>query len=218
MRTTDHHGRGVSGRHRVGQRGNYGFTPGWRPSGTVAADTPASDGERAVAAASGHAPAGRDRVRDVEERGDGPGASADHPPSYEWLLLVPAAATLLGVAVGAVFGFGVFDPGQPGDVSLLPYLVLVPYFLAGLAGTLWLLEDAERLAAADADWQPNAWLYVFAGALALEAVVAVPVVRGEVTTGVVPYLAGGFVLAALLSSVVVGPVYLLQRRRALGAP
>ncbi|MFB6270859.1 MAG: hypothetical protein ABEH83_13015, partial [Halobacterium sp.] len=204
MRTTDNHdGSGVSGRTRVAQHDTQGLDPGrLRRIAALATDTSASDGERAVAAASGHAPADRDRVRDVEERGDDPRASADHPPPYEWLLVVPFAATLVGTAVGALFGFGVFDPGPPGDVSLLPYLVLVPYFLAGLAGTLWLVEDASRLAATDADWQPNPWLYVFSGALVLEAVVAAPVVRGEITTDVVPYLAGGFVLAALLSSVV----------------
>lgn len=203
-------GRGASRRdHTLGRR---------RPGLTAAAtDTPVSDGERAVAAASGHAPNNRDRTRDVEERGDGPGASADHSRPYAWLLVVPCAATLVGVAVGLVFGFGVFDPGPPGDVSVLPYLVLVPYFLAGLAGTLWLVADARRRSDANADWQPNPWLYVLSGALVLETVVAVPVARGEVTTGVVPYLAGGFVLAALLSSVVVGPVYRFLRRRALAA-
>jgi hypothetical protein len=35
---------------------------------------------------------------------------------------------------------------------------------------------------------------------------------------VVPYLAGGFVLAGVLSSVVAGPVYLALRRRYVGSP
>lgn len=220
MRITDHHdGPGPSGRDGGAPRANHSSDARLLAGVTaVAADTNTSNSERTVAAASGHAPNARDRTGDVEERGGDQDARTDHPPAYGWLLLVPIAATAVGVAVGLAFGFDVFDPGPPGDISLLPYLVLVPYFLAGLAGTLWLLEDAARLAAADADWQPNPWLYVTAGALVLEAVVAAPVVRGDVTTGVVPYLAGGFVLAALLSSVVVGPVYFVMRRRALDAP
>lgn len=212
-----HDARTASGHERGASTRNHTVRRRRRPKLTAArTDTPASDGERAVAAASGHAPSSRDRTRDVDERGDGPGASADHSQPYAWLLVLPSAATLVGVAVGLVFGFGVFDPGPPGDVSVLPYLVLVPYFLAGLAGTLWLVEDAASLADANAAWQPNPWLYVLGGALALQTVVATPVVRGDVATGVVPYLAGGFVLAALLSSVVVGPVYLWSRRRAFG--
>ncbi|MXR21925.1 hypothetical protein [Halobacterium bonnevillei] len=98
-----------------------------------------------------------------------------------------------------------------------PVRLLVPYFLAGLAGTLWLVEDAASLADSDADWQPNPWLYVVSGALVLEIVVALPVLRGEITTGIVPYLAGGLVLAGVLSSVVTGPIYFVRRRRNLNA-
>lgn len=220
MGTNDSHdGSGVERHQLLDPASHHPDDARWPSRATaVAADTPASDGERAVTAAGSRAAGERDRSAGVDEPGDDPGARADRSSEYAWLLVVPFAATLLGVAAGLVFGFGVYDTGTPGDVSLLPYVVLVPYFLAGLAGTLWLVEDATRLAAADADWQPNPWLYVLAGALVLEGVVAAPVVRGEVTTGVVPYLAGGFVLAALLSSVVVGPVYLLLRRRNLGAP
>jgi len=93
--------------------------------------------------------------------------------------------------------------------------VLVPYFLVGLAGTLWLFHDAEQRADAGADWQPNPWLYVLGGACVLELYYLVPVLRGAVDPPVVPYLTGGFVVAVFLSAVVSGPVYLLARRRAL---
>lgn len=185
---------------------------GWPPN---AADASTSDRERAVTGATDTTD--RDQTRDVGGRGDDTRTSregADHV----WLAVVPFVATLLGVVVGAVFGFGVYATAGAGGVTLLPYVVLVPYFFAGLAGTLWLFEDAARLAAAGADWQPNPWPYVLGGALVLEAVVAAPVLADGVTGPVVPALAGGFVVAALLSSVVAGPVYLLARHRALGDP
>jgi hypothetical protein len=187
------------------------------PSETTAraagASTPGSDG--ATASHSARASDEADRSDDVTEPGDDSGARPGLSDRSAWLLVVPLAATLVGVAVGLVFGFGVFDTGTPGDATLLPYVVLVPYFLAGLAGTLWLVEDAASLADSDADWQPNPWLYVVSGTLVLETVVAVPVLRGEITTGIVPYLAGGLVLAGVLSSVVTGPIYFIRRRRNL---
>lgn len=154
----------------------------------------------------------------AEQHDRGPNRRRGPTAEYAWLAVLPFVATLVGLVVGAVLGFDVFDTGSPGAVNLLPYAFLVPYFLVGLAGTLWLFRDASRLAAADADWQPIPWVFVLAGATVLELVVAVPVLRGELTSGVVPYLAGGYVLAGVLSSVVVGPVYLLLRRRHLGEP
>jgi len=181
----------------------------------AAADPSTSDPETAVTAATG---TDCDRASDLGGPGDDPGATRTGA-AHAWLAVVPFVATLLGVLVGAVFGFGVFATATAdGGAVLLPYVVLVPYFLAGLAGTLWLFADAGRLAAAAAAWQPNPWPYVLGGAVVLETVVAAPALVGGVTGPVVPALAGGFVVAALLSSVVAGPVYLLARHRALGEP
>jgi hypothetical protein len=179
------------------------------------ADASTSERERTVTSASTASRTDREQTRDVGGRGDDPGASRDGA-AHAWLAVLPFVATLLGVAVGAVFGFGVYATAGAGGVTLLPFVVLVPYFLVGLAGTIWLFEDASRLAAADANWQPNPWPYVLGGAVVLEAVVAAPVLLDGVTESVVAALAGGFVVAAVLSSVVAGPVYLLARHRALG--
>lgn len=181
-------------------------------SGVGASPTP--DGECAAAATGSRTAGPSESASGVDDPRDGP-TWDDGAGTYAWLAVLPLAATLLGVVVGVVFGFGVFDTGTPGDVDLLPYVGLVPYFLVGLAGTLWLFEDAQRLAETAADWQPNPWAYVLGGGLVLELVVAAPVLRGDLTSGIVSYLAGGFVLATLLSSVVAGPVYLLVRRREL---
>lgn len=203
---------GLDGEHRLQVR-----WPSRQPA--LAAGTPAASNDRPATSQTGTSSRGRSASGDEgHARGGGRHDDADERPGseYAWLALVPFLATLVGLVVGAVFGFDVFDTGSPGDVDLLPYVVLVPYFLAGLAGTLWVFRDAGRLADANADWQPNPWLFVLGGAVVLELYVALPVLRGELTSGVVPYLAGGFVVAAVLSSVVAGPVYLLLRRRYVG--
>ncbi|WP_232700731.1 hypothetical protein [Halobacterium wangiae] len=187
--------------------GDHSVEVAW-PSGATATPVRAvPDGGRTTAAT--------EVGRTDREYGRDPGASSDTLDEFAWLAFAPFALTLVGLAAGLLFGFELFDTGTAGAPTLLPYVVLVPYFLVGLAGTLWLFRDARRLAATGADWQPNSWLYVLGGACVLELYYLVPVIRGEVEPPVVPYLAGGFVLAVLLSAVVAGPVYLLVRRRAL---
>ena len=177
------------------------------PSRATAASPPARavpDGGRTTAAA--------DADREFER---GPNARGEPHDEFAWLAVAPFVLTVVGLLAGLAFGFGVFDTGTTGDANLPPYALLVPYFLVGLAGTLWVSRDAEHLAAAGADWQPNPWIYLVGGAAVLELYFLAPVLQGDVEPPVVPYLAGGFVLATLLSAVVAGPVYLFARRRAL---
>jgi len=163
------------------------------------------DGGRTTAAPEvGRTDADREYERGPTARGARDG--------FAWLAIAPFVLTVVGLVAGLVFGFGVFETTA---ANVSPYAVLVPYFLVGLAGTLWIYHDADDLAAADADWQPNPWLYVLGGGCVLELYYLAPVLRGDVEPPVVPYLAGGFVVATLLSAVVAGPVYLFVRRRAL---
>lgn len=219
-RVNIHDDSGVRRFRLAGLDGEYSLQIRWpsRASALAAGTSTAADSDGPVAAAGGTGGSRASDASDAERHGSGSDASDEPSDDYAWLAVVPFVATLLGLLVGAVFGFGVFDTGTPGDPNLAPYALLVPYFFAGLAGTLWLFRDAAELAAANAAWQPNPWAYVLGGALVLELLVALPVLRGAVTAGIVPYLFGGFVLAAVLSSVVAGPVYLLQRRRYLGTP
>lgn len=187
----------------------------------AALTSPASAGATESASAGG-ANAGGTAVgatgeaRTDETRTDGTPGSPDDTARFALLAVLPAIATLAGVALGAVVGFGVFDTRTPGVGRAVAYALLVPYFLLGVAGTQWLYEDATRLTAASADWQPNPWYYVLGGGVVLELYYLVPVLSGAgPRTGVVAYLAGGFVLALALSSVVAGPVYAFQRRRHL---
>lgn len=204
--------RGLDGEHRLQVR-----WPSRQPA--LAAGTPAApDGDGPVATSQGGAGAAARSASGGGQHDRGQAGRRGPTDDHAWLAVLPFVATLVGLVVGAVLGFGVFDTGSSGNANLLPYVVLVPYFLAGLAGTLWLFRDAKRLAAANADWQPNPWLFVLGGAAVLELLVALPVLRGELTSGVVPYLVGGFVLAGVLSSVVAGPVYLALRRRYVGSP
>ena len=182
------------------------------PSRATTASSPRAvpDGGRTTASADvGRADADREFER-------GPNARGESRDEFAWLAVAPFALTVAGLLAGLAFGFGVFDTGTAGNADLSPYALLVPYFLVGLAGTLWVYRDAEHRATAGAGWQPNPWGYVLGGAAVLELYFLAPVLRGEIEPPVIPYLAGGFVLATLLSAVVAGPVYLLARRRALG--
>jgi len=180
--------RRLDGDHRVDVR--------W-PSGAAAVEAPqrvATDGGRTTAAPE------VGRTDSEYERGTA--ANSDAHEAFAWLAIAPLALTVVGLAAGLLFGFQLFDTGTAGSATLLPYVVLVPYFLVGLAGTLWLFHDAEQRADAGADWQPNPWLYVLGGACVLELYYLVPVLRGAVDPPVVPYLTGGFVVAVFLSAVV----------------
>ncbi|WP_232687101.1 hypothetical protein [Halobacterium zhouii] len=157
---------------------------------------------------------------DTRSRRQNSGTATDPAETGQFaaLAVLPAAATLAGVALGSVVGFGVFDTRTPGAGRAVAYALLVPYFLLGVAGTRWLYEDATRLRASGADWRPNPWHYVGGGGAVLALYYLVPVVNGGgPATGVVAYLAGGFVLSLALSSVVAGPVYVLRRQRNLDA-
>lgn len=219
-RVNIHDDSGVRRFRLAGLDGEYSLRIRWpsqAPALAAGAST-AADGDGRVAASDGTTSSGAASASDAERHDSGSDATDEPSDEYAWLAALPLLATFVGLLVGFVFGFGVFDTGTPGNANLAPYALLVPYFFAGLAGTLWLFRDADRRSAADADWQPNPWIYVLGGAAVLELYVAVPVFRGELTDGVVSYLFGGFVLAAVLSSVVAGPVYLLQRHRHLDSP
>ncbi|MFB6072191.1 MAG: hypothetical protein ABEJ88_04395 [Halobacterium sp.] len=211
VRTRQYRLRRLDGDHRVRVRWpSQAAPPGDGAPPPTSTDAASTDGRTADSRTT-------DGPTTARRRGHGPGAPGDTDDAATWLAVAPFALTVVGLLVGAVYGFGVFDTGTSGRVELLPYAALVPYFLTALAGTLWLFRDADRLARADAAWQPNPSLYVLGGASVLELYYLAPVLAGDVAVRVVPYLAGGFVLAALLSSVVAGPVYVLLRRRNLGA-
>lgn len=157
--------------------------------------------------------------RDVDMAVEGDPDGTDRLPFDRWWLLL--APLVLAVAFGAavlVVGPAAFDTGRPGSAGLVAFGLLAALFSVSLLGTASLHEDVRRVADADVDWTPNPWLYHVGGALVL---LAVRLAVGLPTAGpnaLLEYLIGSFVVALAMSSLVVGPIYMLQRRRHLGVP
>lgn len=133
-------------------------------------------------------------------------------------LVVPVLGTivtLLGLTVGLLAGFDVYAPRTTPLASALRAVLALGYVTVGLAGTVWVVDDARRLAEHGASWQPDPWSYVAAGTLILVAALSWWF-QGVSVDRLGPFLFGATVVAVVCSSVVVGPVYLLQRYRQVG--
>lgn len=154
-------------------------------------------------------------VTDYEsvERG-GPSESDSTAPARWWVLVAPLAGSV--VLSAASWAFAPLRTGTSPS-GLVAFAVLIPYFLLCTAGTLALFRDATRLRAAGVEWSPNPWHYAVPSAVALAAVRAVPEGRSVGGTAeLVGVLVGSLVVALVASSILAGPVYLLQRRRRVG--
>ncbi|MFC7045879.1 hypothetical protein ACFQH6_11090 [Halobacteriaceae archaeon GCM10025711] len=121
--------------------------------------------------------------------------------------------------VAATVGPAVLDTGRAGSAGLVAYGLLVPFFLVCLLGTLLLYEDSRRVRSANLGWRPNPWAYLLGGAVGLVGLWAGPSLVGQsMGDSFVQLLVGAFVVALVMSSLLAGPVYLLQRSRHLGVP
>lgn len=167
-----------------------------------------------------------DRSSDLERtdgRTEAPpdGGSTREPsgpdPLVHWGVLV--APLLVTVAYGlpaALYGVGVFDTGTRGAGRLLAFGLLGTLLLVAAWSTARLYDDARWIAAGSTEWAPNPWLYIVGGAVAILCLRAYQLlVLGYVVEQPGIYLAGNFVVALALSSIVGGPAYALRRRRHL---
>jgi uncharacterized membrane protein len=145
----------------------------------------------------------------------GPADSDSLSLDHRWVLIAPLGGAVVLSAVSWVFDPNPLRTGTA-PAGLLAFAALLPFFLVCVAGTLTVLRDAARLRATEANWSPNPWHYVVPSALALAGMHALRTVRRaggiEEWAG---FLAGTLVVALVASSILAGPVYLLQRRRRL---
>ncbi|WP_123537810.1 hypothetical protein [Halosimplex salinum] len=129
-------------------------------------------------------------------------------------LLAPAALALVYAAVALAAGGAVFDTGRPFPGGAVAFASLGVLFVVSALGTLGLHDDARRVAGSRAEWRPNPWLYIGAGALVLTGLQAVRfAASGRVVPDPVPVYAGTLAVALPVSSLLAGPVYLVQRLR-----
>lgn len=153
-----------------------------------------------------------------ERRSTGRSTTVDRisdPPAMTrwWLLIAPLVMGGVYLALVIAFGEELLRTGRPWPRGFVATILLVAFFLVCLGGTVRLYDDAIALRQADADWQPNPWHYLVGGGLVLMTYrVAQLTLFGRSVSNLVPYLAGSFIVALVLSSLVAGPVYLVVRR------
>ena len=129
-------------------------------------------------------------------------------------LLAPAGLALVYGVVALIAGGAVFDTGRPWPAGAVAFALLGFLFVVAGYGTVSVHDDARRVTRSRVDWRPNPWRYITAGAVALTGLQAVRfAVAGRVVPDPVPVYAGTFVVALAVSSLVAGPLYLLQRLR-----
>lgn len=137
------------------------------------------------------------------------------PPAMNrwWLLIAPIVMGGVYLTLVVAFGEELLRTGRPWPHGFLATVLLVAFFLVCLGGTVRLYDDTIALRQADADWQPNPWHYLVGGGLVLMTYRGAQLTLLERSvSNMVPYLAGSFVVALVLSSLVAGPVYLVVRR------
>jgi hypothetical protein len=130
-----------------------------------------------------------------------------------WLLCLPAALALVVLGVVETGALRATAPRISEPVSAALYVLV---YLFGLSGTAYLVEDAERLRLRGANWRPNPWGYVAGGGAVVFAAIVARYGLGPSIASSIPYLVGAALAAAVASSVLAGPVYLLIRARTVG--
>lgn len=179
--------------------------------GTLSRFAPTARSDRAVG--TGVSETENGATEGSSDRPD-PSALADLPLTP----IVGTVLTVAGLGAGLLVGFDAYAPQSTALGSAARALAALGYVAAGTLGTLWIVDDARYLGATEAEWRPNPWAYVGAGAAVVGGAISWWFRESLAADfGLVPSLAGVAVVSVCLASVVVGPVYLLQRRRHLGS-
>lgn len=153
---------------------------------------------------------------DVETIEDHLEETDDERTTYrEWLLLAPAAIALTYLPLVLVFGQELLYTTRGGEPHLLGFGLMAILVGVSAAATGHLYDDAKRVAESSS-WSPNPIHYTVAGAVVVTGALVARVFLLDGTIARPAEFVGGVaIVSVLLSSVVAGPVYALQRRRRL---
>lgn len=133
----------------------------------------------------------------------------------EWLLLAPAAIALTYLPLVLVFGQELLYSTRGGEPHLLGFGLMAALVGVAATATGHLYDDAKHVAETS-DWSPNPMHYTATGTVIVTAALVGRVLLLDGTIARPAEFVGGVVIVSvLLSSVVVGPVYVFRRRRRL---
>lgn len=141
------------------------------------------------------------------------------PPEAEELELrwaVLALSSVLAVVAVGLDAAGVLAAPGSSTVAVAGTLLRGLVFLAGAYGTFSLYTDARFLSRDEKNWSPSPWPYLLPGGVVVGAYLLWQLSATEPAALSVPALVGVALVAAALSAVPTGPIYLYNRHRTIG--
>lgn len=152
--------------------------------------------------------------RDVVLGNEGPAPSGSRELEIRWAVL--AASTLVALLTAALTVSGLLPASESMAAAAVEPLLHGLVLLTGSVGTYSVYLDASYLSTVERNWSPSPWAYLVPGGIVVAAYLLWQLGVTDPTTLPVPALVGVAVVAAALSAVPTGPVYLYNRYRTIG--
>lgn len=152
--------------------------------------------------------------QDVVLGNEGLEAAESQELELRWAVL--AASTVLALVAVGLSAAGLLQSGGSSPAAIAGMVLRGVVLLAGSYGTLSLYADASYLSSTETDWSPSPWPYLVPGGAVVAAYLLWALSAMDPTALSAPALVGVALVAAALSAVPTGPVYLYNRHRRIG--
>lgn len=152
--------------------------------------------------------------QDVVLGNEGPAPAEALELEIRWAVL--AASTVLAAVAVALEAAGLLQTSGSSPAAIAGMLLQGLILLSGAYGTFSLYADATYLSASEKTWSPAPWRYLVPGWVVVGAYLLRGLSAGDPTALPVPALVGVALVAAALSAVPTGAVYLYNRHRRIG--
>lgn len=152
--------------------------------------------------------------RDVVLGNEGPAPAESRELEIRWVVF--AVSIALAVVTAGLSAAGLFPASGSSAAAVAGTFLHGFVLLGGSYGTFSLYADATYLAYDEKSWSPSPWHYLVPGWVAVAAYLLWRLAPTDPTALPVPALAGVALVAAALSAVPTGPVYLYNRHRTIG--
>lgn len=152
--------------------------------------------------------------QDVVLGNEGPAPAETLELEVRWAVL--AASTVLAVVALALDSAGLLQTAGSSPAAVTGMFLQGLVLFAGTYGTFSLYADATYLSASENSWSPSPWRYLVPGWVVVGAYLLWELSPGDPTALPAPALIGVVLVAAALSAVPTGLVYLYNRHRRIG--